>query len=131
MADESAAAATVPGLNPHRGEVAIELEGRRFVMLPTFEAVAAIEAEIGSVMALTKRGIANPSSLTLHELGVVVTEGIRAWGRDHKDAGCANSGLPKIQRMIFNAGTPMAVLPVILFLQQAITGGAQPKPGKA
>ncbi len=129
MAGEEGAAPAAA--NEHRGEVAIDLNGHRFVLLPTFEAVAAIESQIGPVMALARRGMGNPSSLELRELAVVITEGMRAWGKLHKDTGSANAGVDKVQRMIFDAGIPTAVMPVMRFLEQAITGGAKPTPGKA
>lgn len=117
--------------NAHRGEIAVTLAGTVFVMRPDFEAVAAIDQQLGSVIGLTRRAIAEPASLQLHELAVVVAEGIKAHGRAVKDSN-AHVSTDKIKRKIFDAGIPTVVPAVLAFLTAAITGGAkEPPPGKA
>lgn len=114
--------------NKHRGEITVALGSRQFTLLPTFEAVAAIEAALGSVIALTKRGINDASSLTMTELAVVVTEGIRAHGRATGSSD-AHSGVDVVKRLIFEAGLPRTVPAVIDFLAAAVTGGSEATPG--
>jgi hypothetical protein len=115
--------------NPHRGEIAVTLGGVKFVLRPDFEAVAAIDTQLGSVMLLTRRAIAQPASLSLAELAVVVTEGIKAHGRATGGVN-AHAGLETVKRMIFDAGIPTVMEPVCRFLAAAVTGGAkEPPPG--
>lgn len=121
MADDADAAATP---NRHRGEIGLTLSGMKLVMRPDFEAVAAIDEQLGSIVGLTRRAIGQPESLSLHELAVIVTEGVRAHGRANKTSE-AHSKLEKIKRMIFETGIPVAVAPVCQFLGQAVTGGAE------
>ena len=126
MADEPAAAA-----NAHRGENTVTLNGTEFTLRPDFEAVAAIDDQLGSVISLTRRAIAEPASLSLSELAVVVAEGIKAHGRSVKDSN-AHVSTAKIKRMIFDSGIPTVVPAVLTFLTAAVTGGArETAPGKA
>lgn len=128
MADEPGANVQA---NPHRGETTVTLKGTVFGLRPDFEAVAAIDDQLGSVVALTRRAIAEPASLTLNELAVVVAEGIKAHGRAARDSN-AHVSTDKIKRQIFETGIPTVVPAVLAFLTAAITGGAkEPPPGKA
>ncbi len=115
MTDEAVA-------NKHRGEISVTLDGVAYVMRPDFEAVAAIDETLGSVIALTKRAVGDPASLSLTELAVVVTEGIRAHGRANKTSE-AHSGVDKIKKLIFASGIPNVVPSVCQFLAQSVTGG--------
>jgi K+/H+ antiporter YhaU regulatory subunit KhtT len=133
MADDEAA----PAANRHRGEIAVTLRQQgsdaptEFVMRPDFEAVAAIDDQLGSIIALTRRAIAEPASLSLAELAVVVAEGIKAHGRSVGDSN-AHVRTEKIKRMIFDSGVPTVVPAVLQFLTAAVTGGAKESaPGKA
>lgn len=127
MADDGAP----PVANRHRGEIAVTLSGTEFVLRPDFEAVAAIDDQLGSVIALTRRAIAEPASLSLSELAVVVAEGIKAHGCAAGDSN-AHVKTDKIKRMIFETGIPTVVPQVVRFLTDAITGGSKvPPPGKA
>jgi hypothetical protein len=113
--------------NPHRGEIAVTLGGAEFVLRPDFEAVAAIDSQLGSVMMLTRRAIAQPASLSLAEMAVVVTEGIKAHGRATGGVN-AHAGLDTVKRMIFDAGIPSVMEAVLQFLAAAVTGGAKDQP---
>jgi hypothetical protein len=119
-----------PKANGHRGEIAVTLEGTVFVMRPDFEAVAAIDAELGSIVQITRRAVADPASLSLGEIAVIVAEGIKAHGRAAKNSN-AHVGTQKIKRMIFDAGIPTVVPAVCAFLGAAVTGGVKDAaPGK-
>lgn len=52
--------------NPRRGEVALEVAGARWRLVPRFAALAAAEAELGSLFALIER--ASGGELRLVEL---------------------------------------------------------------
>jgi hypothetical protein len=45
-------------VNPVRGEAAIEVAGERLTLRPTFEALVAAEAELGSLFELVERAAA-------------------------------------------------------------------------
>jgi hypothetical protein len=120
-ADAASAAA-----NPLRGEVSVVLNGQPFVMLPSFEAIVQIEEQLGSAMALARKAARTPDMLTLQELAVIITEGIRAHGRDTGSTN-AHVGLQKIKKMIFEAGQPSVLNAVAIFLVAAVTGGSVPK----
>ena len=111
--------------NPHRGEIAVTLDGREFVLRPDFEAAAAIDTALGSVVEVARRGVADPAALSLQELSVILTEGIKASGRAAKSDD-AHVGVQKVKRLIFEAGVPSVIGPVMQFLALAITGGAKP-----
>lgn len=120
LADDPPAA---PAANPHRGEIAVMLDAR-YVLRPTFEAVAAIESSLGSVMDLARRVAREPYTMTRRELAVIVTEGMRAWGQANNDTNTKLARVEKVERLIFAAGMPSVLEPVGLFLMAAITGGA-------
>ncbi len=122
-----AAAPAAPSANAHRGEIAVTLAGTVFVLRPDFEAIEAIDDQLGSIVMLTRRAIAQPASLSLAELAVIVAEGIKAHGRSVKDSN-AHVSTDKIKRMIFEAGVPTVVGTVCQFLALAVTGGAKETP---
>ncbi|WP_454557959.1 GTA-gp10 family protein [Parapedomonas caeni] len=53
-------------INPRRGEVALDVAGARWRLVPRFAALAAAEAELGSLFALIER--ASAGELRLVEL---------------------------------------------------------------
>ncbi len=112
--------------NPHRGEIVVALAGRDFILLPTFEAVVAIDETLGGIIALTKRAIADPASMTLQELAVILTEGIRAKGREDGSAD-QHSGVDVVKKMIWGAGAFTVVPAACEFLKAAVTGGTAGK----
>jgi hypothetical protein len=112
-----------------RGEVAIMLGGKRYVMRPDFEAIQAIDEASGSILALSRRLGSHPS---LADFALVVTEGIRAHGRFTKNAMLAHYGIDGVKRMIARAGiaNPAITAPIGAFMAAAITGGVA-EPGEA
>lgn len=56
--------------NPVRGEVALRLDGRSFVLRPSFAALVATEGEVGPLFGLIER--AGEGKLALHELAAVL-----------------------------------------------------------
>lgn len=58
----SALAAKVP--NAQRGEAALEIAGQTYVIRPSFAALVAAEAELGSLFALVERAAAGQLALT-------------------------------------------------------------------
>lgn len=56
--------------NPMRGEATFELDGKAYVLRPSFEALVAAEEEIGSLFALVER--AAQGSLKLAEVAALL-----------------------------------------------------------
>lgn len=112
-----------------RGEVSIELAGKRYVMRPDFEAIRAIDEASGSILALSRRLGSHPS---LSDFALIVTEGIKAHGRFTRDAMLAHYGIEGVKRMITRAGiaNPAITAPIGAFMAAAITGGVA-EPGEA
>ena len=52
--------------NPHRGEATLAIDGRAFLLRPTFEALVLAEEELGPLFALVER--AGEGRLTLSEM---------------------------------------------------------------
>lgn len=112
--------------NKHRGEIAVTLNGADYALRPDFEAVAAIDEQLGGILNIAKRSFEG-QSLTLHEVAVIVCEGIKAHGRATKKASQAGAQLPKVKREVFETGLITLVEPVAEFLTAALTGGVDAK----
>jgi hypothetical protein len=111
--------------NAHRGEIKITLEGAAYVLRPDFEAAAAIDTQLGSIIDVTRRALAE-NSLSFREIAVIVCEGMRAQGRATGDQSLIGAKLPRVQQMVFEAGMVSLQPAVLEFLANAITGGATP-----
>jgi len=106
--------------NKARGEIALDLAGRKFTMRPTFEAIAAIEAASGHdtgalLMLLLGRRV------RAVDLAVILQAGIAAGN------GGEAPSLEKIGALILRAGLAAALEPATAFLIEAITGGERVK----
>jgi hypothetical protein len=68
-----------------RGEVTIDLDAR-YVMRPSYEAIEAIENQTGrGVVALVN--LAAQNEMRMSEAAIIVTECIKAWGKQQIAAG--------------------------------------------
>jgi hypothetical protein len=123
MAKRETAGAVRPA-NPYRGEISVTLDGAEFVLRPDFDAILAIDEALGGITALARRGLADLTSMTLSELAVVITEGIKAHGRSTGSSN-AHAGVDNVKRMIFKAGIPTVLPAVGKFLAAAVTGGVE------
>ena len=107
--------------NPQRGEVEIVLlrEGRekRFVLRPSFAAVAEIEAATGKgILLLASEMMSDPMrGLSLSAGMAIVRAGLRAAGEKFNEAA--------LQAMVFETGVPRLAEPCSAFLASAIRGG--------
>ena len=116
--------------NAHRGEVEIDLGAAgTFVLRPDFEAVAAIDEQLGGVVAVAEKAFREPASLTIAQMAAIVSEGMK--GQARKEGRTAAANPEKVARMLFDAGLPNAIGPCIAFLGNAITGGVQIEAGNA
>lgn len=112
--------------NPERGEVAITLhmpgdggETKTFVMRPTFQAAAKIEArcQVGCVALMIRVA---QSDVRLADMTVIIGEGLSAAGEPVNDM--------KLQEMVWRTGELALVDPVGQFLSRLVNGGRAPVP---
>ncbi len=116
--------------NKHRGEIAVTLEGAAYVLRPDFEAVAAIDEQLGGILNIAKRSFEG-QTLTLHEIAVIVCEGLRAHGRAGGLASLKAVKLEAVKRQVFASGVTTLLEPAMEFLRAALTGGVEANPPKA
>ncbi|QEX18493.1 hypothetical protein FRZ44_38000 [Hypericibacter terrae] len=104
--------------NPERGEVAITLDGRRFVMRPDFEHLVEMEVRTGVGLVELTRRIAS-GKYGVRDMAAIVTAGLKGAGEERAD-------FAKVGAMILADGLTSLVDPVNQFLINAITGGKTP-----
>ncbi len=116
-----------------RGEYALTLVGRDYVMRPSYEAIGAIEAAAGrGLIDLARDAIAG--KLTLADTAHVACECIRAFGRSEQDRDSAGATAARIACLILDSpgGFHGALQVVSGLLSLAVTGGfdsqGNPKP---
>ena len=104
--------------NPARGEAAIVVAGERLVLRPSFEALVAAEAELGSLFALVER--AAEGRLALSEMAALfwhcAAERGEGCTRERIGEAIAEGGLAK--------ATPVLKTLLTQILQGASTGSA-------
>lgn len=112
-----------------RGEVTIDLDAR-YVMRPSYEAIEAIENQTGrGVVALVN--LAAQGEMKLSEAAVIVTECMKAWGKQQLSSGDASSeaksaagaNIKKVAALIYEAGLLKATERCAIVLMAAATGG--------
>lgn len=112
-----------------RGEVTINLDAP-YVMRPSYEAIEAIEANTGrGVVALVNLGA--QGEMTLKQAAIVVTECIRAWGKQQQAEGndlpearsAAGARPDKVAKLIHEYGLVQATERCAIVLMAAATGG--------
>lgn len=120
--------AAVLTINAHRGEVGITLDGKEYPMLPTYEAMAAVERRLGSVLSLSRRMLDPKQGLpTVAETAVLVTECIRAAGRARNDTILQEVSEEIIGQKLYEEGILEVMEAVSEVLGNMITGGTAPK----
>jgi hypothetical protein len=112
--------------NPERGEVTILLDGRAYPMRPSYEAMLSIEGKSGSsLLSILSRHAQPDMGLTLTEMAIIVTEGIKAAGKDREDKFLMAVSQDKIGELIYRSGFVASLAPVEAFLLNAISGGME------
>lgn len=123
--------------NEVRGEIDLILDGQRFVLRPSWTAIVAMEKKTGApLMALAQA--AEQGCLSQEHQAIVVTELVRAWGREivvdeyasAADKAIATSAkgakVETIGELLYPVGV-MAVQPrIAIVLGWAVTGGCLP-----
>ena len=123
--------------NEVRGEIDLDLDGQRYVLRPSYQAIVACEKKTG--MPLIQLGaLAEQGLLPLEAQAIVTTELIRAWGRslvldEYASAGdrmiatsARGSSVEAIGELLYGVGA-MAVQPRLgIVLGLAASGGCLP-----
>lgn len=108
-----------------RGQLALELGGRKYVLRPSFEANLAIERKLRPLPALALS--AEHNSLTLDEMGVIVAEWMRAFGKANPEDELATdykgAKAERCAELIFESGSMGVCMKLYLVLLGAVTGG--------
>lgn len=108
--------------NETRGEVALNFDGKDYVLRPTFEALEEIETKTGrGLVELAIRGRA--LELKLSEMAVIAAACIRAWGRAINDMGGREVTDKGIARAIVDKGVAASMVAITSVLTGAISGG--------
>jgi len=123
--------------NALRGEVDLVLEGQSFVLRPSYTAIIAMEQKTGLPL-INLAQLAEQGALTQEAQAIVVTELVRAWGREAvldeyapasekaALASAKHANVDSIGLLLFDVGV-LAVQPRIqIVLGLALTGGCLP-----
>jgi hypothetical protein len=94
--------------NPWRGEVAITLGGKNYILRPTFAALSAIEQTLGQGLVALAGKLAN-GAITLEELSAIIAQ-------------CVIGDNPDIRELLVRGGVSEAVQSVSLMFA-AVFGG--------
>jgi len=115
-------------VNPERGEVAILLDGKAYPMRPSYKAMVAIERATGAtILGLSFRLALPRDGLTLEEMAIIITEGVRAAGEERNDPMLKGFSTERVGELLFDGGILAAAAPIEAFLRNAITGGGSAK----
>lgn len=111
--------------NPLRGEVSVRMDGEDYVLRPSYEAITAVEDQTGqSIQQLALA--ADEGALQLKQAAIVVTEFVKAWGRENDKPYFEKFSVRRISELLFQEGLLKVNPRVALALWQALTGGHVP-----
>lgn len=119
MADET------PEVDP-RGEISIPLEGREFILRPSFDAVKRIERLTGKNHEhLAQQAI--QQNLTYEDMGIICAEMMKEYGNanpnDPQVTSYKGAKAEKLEKLIFEAGKPKIGVRLAVILTAALSGG--------
>lgn len=112
--------------NQHTGEVQVFIDNTEYALRPSYEAIRRIEAETGKTIYNLARCL-NGEFWTLSEMAIIVTEGIKAWGRAQSRNDTEAFTYNRIAECLFEGGLVNFNEPIVSFLMNCLTGGAAPK----
>lgn len=110
-------------VNADRGEVPIVLDGKVYPMRPSRNALKAIEARTGSSIESLLHRVDRTGGLTLTEREIIVTEGIRAAGKERNDPMLMSVGEDTVGEKMFDAGYMTFSDVIARFVVNGIAGG--------
>ena len=105
--------------NPARGEHSLTLAGTAYRLRPSFQAVQALEDDLGlSLVEMVRK--ANAFALTLEQLGTIVAELVRAGAEDEMTRAVSAE---RMAELVFEEGTGPVFAALVLALADAVMGG--------
>ena len=113
-------------IDEERGEVGIELGGKTYPMAATYDAVKAIERDIGSILGISARLRSYEQSLTLNEIAVIVTRSVQAAGKERDDEMLKAFSVDKVGRSIYKIGVSKVMQPLTRLLYRMLSGTNHP-----
>lgn len=122
----------LPGIDS-RGRLALPLQGVDYWLRPSWEAIQAIEDQLGR-NTLELAGAATGGTLSTAAMGVIAAEMMKAEAREDPEKGASyRAASPKrLAEMIYEEGTPAIMARIAIILLGAVTGGytasGEPKP---
>ena len=108
--------------NEERGEFEIVLDGAPYVMRPSWEAIQAFEPATGRSL-LQLAADAERSSLSLSQCAIIVTECVRAWGKQEGITSARGFKAENVAPLLVEAGMFVIQPKLALMLYMAATGG--------
>lgn len=108
--------------NLYKGDVEFKAGDRTFVLRPTWEAIAEIEAMLGEGFFTTANRIQALAKFGLRDLAVIIHAGVKAAGSPLK--------FEDVGRLVADYGVVNAIGPVNEFIQSVMQGPKSPDPTK-
>ncbi len=106
--------------NKYRGDVEFKAGDRTFVLRPTWEAIAEIEALLDEGFFTTAHRIQALAQFGLRDLAVIIHAGVKAGGSALK--------FEDVGRLVADYGVVNAIGPVNEFIQAVMQGPKSPDP---
>lgn len=117
-------------LNSH-GEMEFEMEGVAYVLRPSREAIENIEKQTGqSILELANN--AQSGRVGLNDLAIIVTETVKAWGReaaadaDPNQLAARQFSVSAVKDHVYAAGLAQVNARLAVLLTGAVSGGYDP-----
>jgi hypothetical protein len=107
-----------------RGQISVELDGARFILRPSEEAIATIEQELNLSLEQLVAKCAY-SQLNLQQCALIVTRMMQAYAKADPEASANYRGakVETVRQHIFEAGVPKIRARLMPLLSGAMTGG--------
>ena len=114
---------TAPAVD-FRGRITIPLDGADYLLRPSYDAVIAIEQELGrSTLQLAQQAVSG--TLTTTDMAVICCELMKAQGKADPTAGPSYLGakVERIGQLIMEASAPKIMARLAVLLMGVVTGG--------
>lgn len=107
--------------NPYRGEVVVELDGRSYLLRPSFQTMVEIEQASGRGLVPLARSLMG-GDILVTDVVAVIQGGINAG----LEAGAKRMSRDEVGEAVYRTGVLALIPSVVAFLSGCITGGSEP-----
>ena len=114
-------------MNPDRGEIEITLDGKSYPMRPSYTAMRNIESRVGNIIRLYRRMDEESDGLSCDELAIIVTECIKAAGKEAGNKMHQAVTESRVGELIYQEGILYAYSKVTPLLGNMLSGGSKKK----